>query len=88
MSRRRSLALPFTNRRQPTVFIPQALETGKSAASFGCLGNRVYTQAPDDEAYYAIPGTVLEKLSLALKTIAKANEALEGFHKERAAAAA
>ena len=29
---------------------------GKTATSFGCIGNRVYTGLGDDEGYYAIPG--------------------------------
>jgi uncharacterized protein (DUF169 family) len=65
--------------------IPQVLSSGKTSASFGCIGNRIYTQAPDDEAYYAIPGAELERLSGSLETIAKANVELEKFHRSRLA---
>lgn len=71
---------------RPTcAVIPQVLNSGKTSASFGCIGNRVYTQAPDDEAYYAVAGAQLEKMAGALETIAKANEELEKFHRSRLA---
>ena len=42
---------------RPTcAVLPQAIATAKTASSFGCIGNRVYTGAHDDEGYFAIPG--------------------------------
>lgn len=70
---------------RPTcAVLPAAISSGKTAASFGCIGNRVYTQAADDEAYFAIPGAVLEKVAAVLGTIGRANTELEKFHRERA----
>lgn len=72
---------------RPTcAVVPQALATGKTSASFGCIGNRVYTQSPDSEAYFAVPGAVLQRLVGSLATIARANRELEKFHRQRAAA--
>lgn len=69
---------------RPTcAILPQALNSGKSAASFGCVGNRVYTGARDDEAYLAIPGAQLAAVEEKLAVIVQANEALEKFHRER-----
>jgi uncharacterized protein (DUF169 family) len=56
-----------------------------TATSFGCIGNRVYTATPDDEAYFAIPGAQLRAVEEKLMVIVHANEALEKFHRARAA---
>ena len=69
---------------RPTcAVLPQALQSGRTAVSFGCIGNRVYTGAADDEAYFAIPGDKLEALVGRLETIAHANRELEAFHRGR-----
>jgi uncharacterized protein (DUF169 family) len=74
---------------RPTcAVLPQALASGRSAASFGCVGNRVYTGAGDDEAYYAIPGAALEAVAAKLPIIVRANAELETFHQARRADAA
>ena len=70
---------------RPTcALLPQAENTGRTCASFACVGNRVYTGAGDDEAYFAVPGAALEKLVGRLEVIAQANTALESFHRARA----
>jgi uncharacterized protein (DUF169 family) len=70
---------------RPTcAVIPQATASGQTAASFGCVGNRVYTGAPDDEAYFAIPGAALDAVEAKLATIVRANDELEKFHRARA----
>jgi uncharacterized protein (DUF169 family) len=65
--------------------VPEVLRSGHSAASLGCIGNRVYTGLTDDELYFALPGkqlgTVVEKLA----TIVHANRELESYHRARAA---
>ena len=72
---------------RPTcAVLPQALNSGRTAVSFGCIGNRVYTEAPDDEAYFAIPGERLSEVVEALGVIASANAELEKFHRARAGA--
>lgn len=69
---------------RPTcAVIPQAIQSGRTAVSFGCIGNRVYTGAGDDEAYFAIPGDKLDLLVARLGVIARANRELETFHRGR-----
>jgi uncharacterized protein (DUF169 family) len=71
---------------RPTcAVLPQAIATAKTASSFGCVGNRVYTGAGDDEAYFAIPGARLDDVVTSLAIIVNANRELEKFHKARAA---
>jgi uncharacterized protein (DUF169 family) len=65
--------------------IPQALDSGASVASVGCIGNRVYTGLGDDELYFAVPGRALESTLGKLETILNANTELESFHRQRAA---
>ena len=73
---------------RPTcAVIPAAINAGRTAASFGCVGNRVYTGADENDAYYAIPGSQLEVVEAQLATIVAANQALEAFHRARAGTA-
>jgi uncharacterized protein (DUF169 family) len=73
---------------RPTcAILPQSLQSGQASASFGCIGNRVYTGLADDEGYYAIPGAKIAEVVQKLATIVEANKKLHGFHKERAARA-
>lgn len=67
--------------------LPEAINSERTAASFGCVGNRVYTGAGDDDAYFAIPGRQLAALEEKLALIVRANEELEKFHRARAEAA-
>jgi uncharacterized protein (DUF169 family) len=70
---------------RPTcAVLPEAINTGRTAASFGCVGNRVYTGATDTEAYFAIPGPQLGAIEAHLATIVHANHELEKFHRARA----
>jgi uncharacterized protein (DUF169 family) len=72
---------------RPTcAVLPEALNSARTAASFGCVGNRVYTGAADTEAYFAIPGLHLGAVEENLAVIVRANEELEKFHRARAAA--
>lgn len=73
---------------RPTcAVLPETINTACTSASFGCVGNRVYTGASDDEAYFAIPGAQLHALEEKLAVIVRANQELEKFHRERAAGA-
>jgi uncharacterized protein (DUF169 family) len=63
--------------------VPEAINSGRTAASFGCIGNRVYTGAGDDEAYFAIPGTRLADVERRLEVIVRANSEMEKFHRAR-----
>ncbi len=69
---------------RPTcALLPQAINSGATAASFGCVGNRVYTGAGEHDAYFAIPGDKLALLEEKLATIVRANEELLKFHRAR-----
>jgi len=70
---------------RPTcAVLPEALQSGRAATSFGCIGNRVYTGLGDDEGYYAIPGANVADVVGKLAVIVEANRQLEAFHKSRA----
>ena len=70
---------------RPTcAVLPAAINSRTVSASFGCVGNRVYTGATENEAYVAIPGAHLGAIVDSLRTIIQANTALEAFHRERA----
>jgi uncharacterized protein (DUF169 family) len=73
---------------RPTcAVLPEAINSTRTAASFGCIGNRVYTGAADTDAYFAIPGAQLDAVEEKLAVIVRANQELEKFHRARAAAA-
>ena len=73
---------------RPTcAVLPESRQSGHTATSFGCIGNRVYTGLGDDEGYYAIPGAKVEAVVKKLAIITEANHQLEGFHRARARAA-
>ena len=73
---------------RPTcAVLPQAINSSRTAASFGCVGNRVYTGAGDTDAYFAIPGAMLATVETHLAVIVRANQELEKFHRARAATA-
>ncbi|HEY8142039.1 MAG TPA: DUF169 domain-containing protein [Kofleriaceae bacterium] len=65
--------------------IPETEDSGCASASFGCVGNRVYTGASDGEAWFAVPGRALAALEERLAVIVRANRELESFHRARAA---
>ena len=72
---------------RPTcAVIPEAINAARTSASFGCVGNRVYTGASDDEGYFAIPGAQLHAVEERLAVVVRANAELEKFHRARAAA--
>ena len=76
-----------TMNRPTCAVLPEAINDGRTSASFGCVGSRVYTGAGDDEAYFAIPSAQLATLEQSLETIVNANLELEMFHRARAAGA-
>jgi uncharacterized protein (DUF169 family) len=70
---------------RPTcAVLPEAINSERTASSFGCIGNRVYTGADDTDAYFAIPGPQLGAVEENLAVIVRANQELEKFHRERA----
>jgi uncharacterized protein (DUF169 family) len=64
--------------------VPEVLRTQHSAASLGCIGNRIYTELADDELYFALPGKDLRAVVEKLATIVHANRELESYHRGRA----
>jgi uncharacterized protein (DUF169 family) len=52
-------------------------------ASFGCIGNRVYTGLADDEFYVTVPGDGLARTLERLAVILNANVQLKAFHEAR-----
>jgi uncharacterized protein (DUF169 family) len=68
--------------------IPEAINSARTSASFGCVGNRVYTGADQTEAYFAIPGERLGAVEEHLAVIVHANRELERFHRARAGVSA
>jgi uncharacterized protein (DUF169 family) len=69
---------------RPTcAVLPQTLASQKTAMSLGCVGNRVYTGAADDEAYVALPARHLPAIVAKLAVIKQANENLRAFHQAR-----
>jgi len=69
--------------RPACAMIPQAADTSGAVASFGCIGNRVYTDLADDEFYVAVPGTSLARVLERLAVILNANAELKTFHERR-----
>lgn len=73
---------------RPTCMaIPAALANGV-IASTGCVGNRVYTDLPEDEIYMMVPGKDLAKVADEIQTIVEANAKLSEYHRARRAALA
>ena len=73
---------------RPTcAVVPETINAACTSVSLGCVGNRVYTGATDDEAYFAIPGAQFHALEEKLAVIVRANHELEKFHRDRATGA-
>jgi uncharacterized protein (DUF169 family) len=71
--------------RPACAMLPQAMSTGNTVASIGCIGNRVYTGLQDDELYITVPGASVQAVLDQLSTTLIANRELEAFHRQRAA---
>jgi uncharacterized protein (DUF169 family) len=69
--------------RPACAMIPHAGNTGSAVASFGCIGNRVYTGLADDEFYVTVPGAGLTRTLERLAVILNANVQLKAFHEAR-----
>jgi uncharacterized protein (DUF169 family) len=69
--------------RPACAMIPHTINTGGAVASFGCIGNRVYTELTDDEFYVSVPGSGLAGTLERLAVILNANKQLEAFHQAR-----
>ena len=69
--------------RPACAMIPHAGNTGGAVASFGCIGNRIYTGLADDEFYVTVPGSGLAPTLDRLAVILNANTQLKAFHEAR-----
>ena len=67
------------------ALLPMALNSGASALSFGCKGNRTFTGLPQEELYLAIPGTKWDAMADALRVIANANATMEAHYRQHEA---
>ena len=63
--------------------IPTVMQSGRAASNLGCIGNRVYTEMPDDELYFAIAGPQFAAVVDKLTSIVSANRELEKYHRGR-----
>ena len=68
--------------RPSCMAIPAAISQGV-ASSFGCVGNRVYTDLSGGELYSVISGKDLPKITEELATIVSANATLREYHEGR-----
>ena len=55
----------------------------RGVTNLGCIGNRVYTELPDDELYFVLPAIHVDAVLNKLETIVTANIELEKFHRNR-----
>jgi uncharacterized protein (DUF169 family) len=74
--------------RPACAMIPRVAARRTAVTSFGCIGNRVYTDLADDEFYVTVPGEGVERLLERLAGILHANVELKAFHEARKSAGA
>jgi uncharacterized protein (DUF169 family) len=70
---------------RPTCMAIPAAMSHAVANSFGCIGNRVYTDLSSADLYSVISGRDLPAIAEQLTTIAAANATLREYHTQRAA---
>jgi uncharacterized protein (DUF169 family) len=68
---------------RPTCMAIAAAHGNGTTLSLACIGNRVYTDLPDEEIYGMIRGTDLGSVAAALGKIASANDQLTTYHAGR-----
>jgi uncharacterized protein (DUF169 family) len=68
---------------RPTCMALPAAIAGGVVASTGCIGNRVYTEAGDDDLYVAVAGRDVERIAREAQTIVAANATLRDYHEAR-----
>lgn len=71
---------------RPTCMAVPAAMGQTVASSFGCVGNRVYTDLSGSELYSVIAGRQLATIADQLATIVSANRMLTEYHEQRRAA--
>jgi uncharacterized protein (DUF169 family) len=70
---------------RPTCMAIPAAMSQSVANSFGCVGNRIYTDLSGNELYSVVSGKQLATLTEQLVTIVSANAALTEYHEGRRA---
>jgi uncharacterized protein (DUF169 family) len=70
---------------RPTCMAIPAAATHGATVSLGCVGNRVYTGLDDGSLYAVVRGVDLAAVVASLVAMRAANDALLGYHQERAA---
>jgi uncharacterized protein (DUF169 family) len=70
---------------RPTCMAIPAAMSQTLTNSYGCIGNRVYTDLSGSELYSVISGKDLAKITDHLETIVSANAALKAYHEDRVA---
>jgi uncharacterized protein (DUF169 family) len=68
---------------RPTCMAMAAAHGKGTTLSLACIGNRVYTELPEDEIYAIIRGADLDSVVAALGTISAANDQLTSYHEGR-----
>lgn len=68
---------------RPTCMALPATQSAGVVSSTGCIGNRTYTDLPDDELYVTMRGRDLAPIVDALKIIVQANRTLADYHRDR-----
>jgi uncharacterized protein (DUF169 family) len=77
-------AFPIAMGRPACAVIPQCVNSGRAAISFGCCGARAYMDIfTDDIAICALPGANLEAYVDRVAALARANAMLGSFHQLR-----
>lgn len=64
--------------------LPLAIQTGTTAMSFGCQGNRTFTGIADGQMYFVVPGPAWEKLADALGPVLAANRTMASHYDGKA----
>jgi uncharacterized protein (DUF169 family) len=65
---------------RPTCMAIPAAMGQALTSSYGCIGNRVYTDLPASELYSVISGADVANITNELETIVRANAALRDYH--------
>jgi len=76
-------ALTNTLGRPGCAVLPLTIGQQSTALSFGCMGNRVFTELSDGELYITIPGAKYAQVVEKLKEVVTANCAMEGHYRSK-----
>lgn len=64
--------------------LPLAMQTGTTAMSFGCRGNRTFTGIADGQMYFVVPGAAWGKLAAAIEPVLAANRTMASHYDGKA----